>query len=347
MVEKSTLDLQLEPIRHFLDNPDITEVIINKPCVVITESKGTWQYYDIAAIDHEWCQAAAKLIANSANSEIHQENAILSSTLPTGERVQVVVPPVSANISFTIRRPMSGIMELSQIIATGSFNHTRLEQSLRLLEEERTKIDKRLPERDIELLTLFQDRQWQDFITKAVLYRKNIIFSGETGSGKTTLGNACAALIPENERIITVEDTREMRLDHKNQVNLLYTRDSKGSQKVSAKQVLESTLRMRPDRVLLAELRGDEAFFFIQNVINSGHPGTIATVHANSAKLAFRRLLAMIQASPEGSVMEPNVILEMLYSLIDIIIQTQRTADGRKIVTEIYFDPAFAHQQMG
>ena len=347
MVEKSTLDLQLEPIRHLLDDADVTEVIINQPQTVITESKGIWHYHNINEISHEWCKATSKLIANSANSDIHQENAILSSTLPTGERVQIVVPPVSTNISFTIRRPMSGIMELSRIIETGSFDDTRLEQSLRLEDEERIRIEKHLPERDIELLTLFKQKQWQNFITKAVIYRKNIIFSGETGSGKTTLGNACAALIPLDERIITVEDTREMRLEHKNQVNLLYTRDSKGSTKLSAKQVLESTLRMRPDRVLLAELRGDETFFFIQNVINSGHPGTIATLHANSSKLAFRRLLAMIQASPEGSVMEPKVILEMLYSLIDIVVQTQRTNDGRKIVTEIYFDPAFSRQQMG
>jgi type IV secretion system protein VirB11 len=104
---------------------------------------------------------------------------------------------------------------------------------------------------------------------------------------------------------------------------------------------------MRPDRVLLAELRGDEAFYFIQNVLNSGHPGTITTVHASRAKLAFRRLALMIKASEEGAGLELSDIVENLYTLVDIVVQMERLSDGRRVAVEVYYDPAFAAHHMG
>ncbi|MDR9030560.1 Type IV secretion system protein VirB11 [Burkholderia multivorans] len=133
---------------------------------------------------------------------------------------------------------------------------------------------------------------------------------------------------------------------------MVYSRDNRGLAKLTPKQMFESALRMRPDRILPAELRGEEAYFFFQNVVNSGHPGPLTTVHANTSKLAFRRLANMIQSSEEGRGLEQSVILEMLYSLVDIVIQTDRvqvdeSGENRKVVTEIYFDPAFARKQMG
>ena len=127
----------------------------------------------------------------------------------------------------------------------------------------------------------------------------------------------------------------------------MYAKDNKGVAKVTPKQIFEGNLRQRPDRVLPAELRGDEAFFFIQNVINSGHPGTITTGHANRAKLMFMRLSLMIKASPEGAGISREDILDMLYALIDVVVQMTRTPSGQRIVSEIYFDPAFAAKQLG
>ncbi|MDG5826889.1 ATPase, T2SS/T4P/T4SS family (plasmid) [Xylella fastidiosa subsp. pauca] len=143
-----------------------------------------------------------------------------------------------------------------------------------------------------------------------------------------------------------------MRLPHQNQVNMVYSRDNRSLAKLSPKQMFESALRMRPDRILPAELRGEEAYFFFQNVVNSGHPGALTTIHANTAKLAFRRLANMIQSSQEGRGLEQGVILEMLYALVDIVIQTDKVQindadENRKVVTEIYFDPAYARKQMG
>jgi type IV secretion system protein VirB11 len=236
---------------------------------------------------------------------------------------------------------------MDQIIDGGAFRDARCEHSLLMSPEERARIEDALPERDREVLEMFRRRDWKAFFKAAVEGRKNIVSSGATGSGKTTLGNALASLIPQSERIITVEDVPEMRLSHPNQVNLFYPKGENGVSKLKARDLLEASLRMRPDRVLLAELRGDETFFFIQNVLNSGHPGTITTVHASRAKLAFRRLALLIKGSSEGAGLDLADITGNLYALVDIIVQMERLPNGRRIATEVYFDPAFAARQLG
>ena len=153
-----------------------------------------------------------------------------------------------------------------------------------------------------------------------------------------------AMYLPDHFR---VEDVAEMRLPHINQVNLFYPKGANGVSKLQPRDLLEATLRMRPDRVLLAELRGDETFFFIQNVLNSGHPGTITTVHAARAKLAFRRLALMIKGSGEGAGLDLDVIFSNLYALVDIVVQMERLPGGRRVASEVYYDPEFALRQLG
>jgi len=345
----STLAIHLEPLARFLDDSGVTEICINEPFKVFIENRNGWEMHRVEAINFDWCMDAAKLIANWANQSITEESPMLSAQLPKGERVQIVLPPTVpvGTVSITIRRPSTSVMTLDEIIATGAFANTRCEQSLRLDADERKALEAELPDHDKKLLELFRKKDWKEFLTMSVLRKKNIISSGQTGSGKTTLGNALVAIIPASERIITVEDVREMRPPHQNMVSMVYSKDNKGLAKVTPKQIFEGNLRMRPDRVLPAELRGDEAFFFIQNVINSGHPGTITTVHANRAKLAFMRLSFMIKASPEGAGISREDILETLYALIDVIVQMERLPTGERVVSEVYFDPAFAAKQLG
>ena len=166
--------------------------------------------------------------------------------------------------------------------------------------------------------------------------RKNIIVSGATGSGKTTLTKALLLEIPADERLITLEDAAELRLDgHPNAVRLFYSKDEQGLARVTPKKLLEACLRMRPDRILLAELRSDEAYYYLRNV-NSGHPGSITSVHASSAMLAFEQLTLLVKESPAGRDMPRAEILGLLRQLIDVVVQCA-VKDSTRLVTEIWF----------
>lgn len=172
----------------------------------------------------------------------------------------------------------------------------------------------------------------------AVRSRKNILVSGPTGSGKTTWTRALIAEIPCNERLITIEDSQELVLDrHPNHVRLFYSKDGQGIARVTPKQLLESCLRMRPDRILLAELRGEEAFDYLRNV-NSGHPGSITSIHATSAELAFEQLVLLVKQSTAGRELSREDIKQLLYLLVDIVIQFDRH-QHRRIIKEIWYDP--------
>lgn len=347
--DASTLDLHLQPIAGHLADETITEVVINRPGELLLERRDGWETVLNDALSYKWCEGLAMLLRNQANQDLTEGWPLLGAQIPGGLRVQVVIPPAieAGKISFTTRRPIGEVLTMNDIIDGGAFEFTRCEQSLLLNAEERTRLEAALPDSERAMLELFRKRDWASFFEAAVEGRKNIVSSGATGSGKTTLSNALAAMIPLDERIITVEDTREMRLPHPNQVNLEYKKGENGVSKLKARDLLEATLRMRPDRVLLAELRGDETFFFIQNVLNSGHPGTITTVHATRAKLAFRRLALLIKGSVEGAGLELADITDNLYTLVDIVVQMMRLPGGRRAVSEVYYDPAFAARQLG
>ena len=173
---------------------------------------------------------------------------------------------------------------------------------------------------------------------RAVLSRKNILVSGPTGSGKTTWTKALIREIPQDERLIAIEDARELVLDtHPNHVRLFYSKDDQGLARVTPKQLLESCLRMRPDRILLAELRSEEAFDYLRNV-NSGHPGSITSVHAGSCELAFEQLVLLIKQSAGGRSLARADIKSLLYLLIDVVIQFG-VERHQRFIKEIYFDP--------
>ena len=346
--EQSTLAIHLEALAFLLDDASVTEIVINQPGSALVEHQGgQWVRHDLPALTFIWCMEAAKLLANRASQAISEESPLLGAEMPNGERVQIVVPPAvrSGTVSITIRRPAPEVLTFEHLVAGGAFAVTSGEQSALLSGSERTRLEAELGEHDKALLEMFRGGDWPAFFRAAVGVRKNIVASGATGAGKTTLAVALAALIGHHERIVTVEDVAEMRL-RGHVVNLFYPK-GKGVSQAGARELLEATLRMRPDRVLLAELRGDEAFFFIQNVLNSGHPGTITTVHATRAKGVFRRLGLMIKASPEGAGIGLTEIFDTLYMLVDVVAQMHKLADGRRVVSEVYFDPAFAAKQLG
>lgn len=348
--EQSTLAIHLALLGDLLNDPGITEIVVNRPGAYLVERQGgRWEQHALAALTFDWCMDLAKLLQNRASQSVSEASPLLGAQLPDGQRVQLVLPPavLAGTVSITIRRPSSRVLTMAELFAGGAFEQTRCRQSVLLAGDERARREAELGAREQALLTMFRARDWPAFWPAAVKARKNIVASGATGHGKTTLGAALATLLGADERIVTVEDVAELRLAGANVVSLFYPKGGNGVSTAGPRQLLEAALRMRPDRVLLAELRGDETFFFIQNVLNSGHPGTITTVHATSAKGAFLRLALMIKASPEGGSMDLHDTLATLYGLVDVVAQMDRLDDGRRVVSEVYFDPAFAAQHLG
>ncbi|HUN25452.1 MAG TPA: P-type DNA transfer ATPase VirB11, partial [Steroidobacteraceae bacterium] len=260
MSDFSTLELTLRPLRPLLADQEVTELCINRPGEAFLETGTGWRRTTVEFADFDWCLRLAKLVANSTSQRIDEQSPLLTAALPSGERIQIVIPPATTarTVALTIRRPSSEQWSLAELARRGIFRATR-------------RAGEALEESDTELLRLLAAHDYERFMRLAILSRKNIIVSGPTGSGKTTWTKALVREIPTEERLITIEDARELVLDgHPNHVRLYYSKDDQGLARVTPKQLLECCLRMKPDRILLAELRSEEAFDYLRNV-NSGH----------------------------------------------------------------------------
>lgn len=208
--------------------------------------------------------------------------------------------------------------------------------------EECQDVDDALQPFEHDLLKLKGERRIKEFLDLAVRKHRNILIVGKTGSGKTTITKSLIRSIPAEERLITIEDVHELFLNmHENKVHLFYAREDEGGAKVTPKQALASCLRMKPDRILLAELRGDESWEFIKSV-NTGHPGSISTMHANGAFEAFEQLTALIKDSRTGAHLDTEYIKHRLFTTLDVVLFYHQ----RKL-REIYYDPEFKRQQLG
>jgi type IV secretion system protein VirB11 len=326
--EISSLALTLRALQPLLGRADVTEICINRPCEAFLETRTGWERHTLPFADFPWCYRLAKLIANSTRQRITEESPLLSAALPTGERVQVVLPPATAPgcVAITVRRPAAAVWSLAEMAKAGVFTETRQASAS-------------LDEVEQELLRLLAARAHEDFMRLAVRSHKNIVVSGPTGSGKTTFTKALIRSIPADERLITIEDAPELLLnDHPNHVRLFYSKGDQGQAKVTPRQLLESCLRMRPDRILLAELRSDEAFDYLRNA-NSGHPGSITSVHASSAELAFEQLTLLVKQSRSGGDLPREDIKALLYTLVDVVVQFA-VIGHRRCVTEIWYEPS-------
>jgi type IV secretion system protein VirB11 len=185
------------------------------------------------------------------------------------------------------------------------------------------------------LSDLIQKNNIREFLQKAILAKKNIIVSGGTSTGKTTFTNAALLSIPREERLITVEDAREIQLpQHPNKVHLLSSKGAQGRAKVTTQDLIEACLRLRPDRIIVGELRGAEAFSFLR-AINTGHPGSISTLHADTPTMALEQIKLMVMQAGLG--MPPEEIKNYILAVIDIVIQLKRGDGGKRYISEIYF----------
>jgi type IV secretion system protein VirB11 len=320
------LDHHMEPLRALLEPADVTELVINRPFEVGIERRGGWVWHDVPELSFDWLMTLARSAAAVTKQDISPSSPICSTVLPTGERCQFLIPPATLDgiVSATLRKPSTVSMDVDALIEGGVFDDTEA-------------ASRAISPVDLELQGLLAAKDWRGFLKLAVTSRKNILISGATASGKTTISKALIRMIPEHERLLTIEDARELTMPHKNVVHMMYAKDGQSLAKIGPKDLLESALRMRPDRILLQELRDGTAFFYLRNV-NSGHPGSITTVHASSAEGAFEQLTLLVKESEGGRDLARDDIRGLLRSLIDVVIQAQKVA-GRWKVKEIFFDP--------
>ncbi len=324
----ASVDFLMQPLAAFLAEPGVMEVVVNRPGEVFTETARGWQRHACEAVSVAHCLALAQAVATYSAQQVDASRPVMSATLPGGERIQFVVPPAVPmdSVSITIRKPSQVVRRLADFEASGLFERV-VPQRRELLPHEE------------QLEQLLQQRRYADFFRQAVRTRQTIIVSGQTGSGKTTFMKGLVEEIATSERLITIEDAAELDLPHHpNSVHLFYSKGGQGVAQVSAKQLLESCLRMKPDRILLAEVRGEECFYFVR-VAASGHPGSITSLHAGSCALAFEQMALMIRESAGGAGLELPEIKRLLTLVVDVVVQFGHDDQGRYI-QEVYYDPA-------
>lgn len=317
------LEVYLKPISLLLSKDGISEISINEPNEAWVERRGDMFKVALPGYDTKHLKSLARLIAESTDQKISEETPLLSATLPAGYRIQVVFPPACENhtVVMSIRKKSSLAWTLEDYESMGAF--------------ENTAIEKVVDENNIILSKLLKANRIKDFLYYAILHKKNIIISGGTSTGKTTFANACLRAIPKTERLITVEDAREIDLgQHPNRVHLLASKGGQGRANVTAQDLIEACLRLRPERIIVGELRGSEAFAFLR-AINTGHPGSISTLHADTPEMALQQLKLMVMQAGLG--MTPEDIMSYIKNVVDIVVQLKRGAKGRRYISEIYF----------
>jgi type IV secretion system protein VirB11 len=330
--DTNMFDAFFAPIAELFARPDVTECVINRPFEVGLETRAGWEWFTVRELDHKWLRKLCDLMAGVTRQDVDMEHPVVSSVLPGGARVQCLVPPAvpTDTVSITIRKASDTSWSLADFDQQGLFTLTRT-------------ADTGMSPEDHELAGLRDQARWPEFFRRAVEARKNILISGATGSGKTSFAKGLIQLIPEHERLLTIEDTRELVVPHRNVVHMTYSKDGNSLQKVGAKELLESALRMRPDRILLQELRDGTAFFYLRNV-NSGHPGSITTVHGNSAEGALEQLTLLVKESQGGADLHRDDIRGLLRALVDIVVQMRRFPPSDSVpaqyrMTEVLFRP--------
>lgn len=335
----------MRPFAPLLEDHDVTELVINRPQRVLTETHLGWHGHDYVDLDYERLMSFAVAVATLTNQEVSAQHPILSALLPGDARIQIVVPPVvpPRTVSITIRRPSAREKSVDAYRDEGLFDDTVWRRP--------DGLDAALPmlrPADRKLVQFLEARGWGAFFELAVTGRLNIAVVGNTGSGKTSFMKTLCRSIPSTERIVTIEDVRELFFRHiENCVHLLYSKGGHGQACVTPSDLIASTMRMRPDRVLLAELRGAEAYDFLK-LLTTGHAGSITSYHSSSATVAIERFALMAKEHPEAAAYDDVALKRLLFLTIDVVAHMESYAlcndAGEQIgkrwrMTEVWFDP--------
>jgi type IV secretion system protein VirB11 len=320
------LHTYLAPLERWLADPDVTELLVNRPGELWVERVGhvAMERHLVPALDEPLLRRLALQIARQNSQGVSRETPLLAAVLPGGARVQVVLPPATrGHVALAIRKHVLKDLSLADYAAAGALANAKVSKP------------GELSDADHALSALLNAGDILRFLARAVAERKTILLSGGTSSGKTTLLNALLKEVPEHERIVVIEDTPEVRLDRDNALGLVAVHGVQGEARITIDDLLRASLRLRPDRLLVGELRGPEAVTFLR-AINTGHPGSFATIHSSSAQSAFEQLALMcVQA---GLGLRQEDALRYARQMIDIVVQLDRR-EGLRGVSEIAFTP--------
>jgi pilus assembly protein CpaF len=303
----------LRPIEHLILDPEISEIMLNGPDSVFIERNGYLKPVPEVKLTEKSLIIAVKNIARRLGDDISEAKPFLDSRLPDGSRVAAVIPPCSVNgVTLTIRKFNARHFALADLIRTATLPESLASELIRHVEE-----------------------------------RKNILISGGTGTGKTTLLNALASYIPDDQRLVIIEDTAEIQIVKPNLVRFEARCEQLGIPAVTIRELLKATLRHRPDRIILGEIRGGEAFDLLQ-LLNTGHSGTLSTVHATSAQQGLSRFTSCVLES--GIDLPYHAIKSNIADSLNVIVQIERRP-GQRFVSEVLeirgYDPDADRYDLG
>ena len=308
----------LAPLAGVLARPDVTDIYVNRPGELWAETLGgRVERHDAPGLDTSTLDRLARQIAALSHQGISREHPLLSASLSDGSRVQIAAPPATRGpMAIAIRKHIASDLALGDYVSSGAFAETRRGAALG-----KSEIDQRLA-------ALLEAGDVAGMLSAAVKGRKNILVSGGTSTGKTTFLNALIREVPAQERLILIEDTPELHQHHDNLVGLLAVRGSLGEARVTATDLLAASLRMRPDRIILGELRGEEAYTFLR-AINTGHPGSMTSVHADSAERAIEQIVLLVLQA--GTQLSRDDVRHYVRSTVDVYVHLARTGGQRRV----------------
>lgn len=321
------LNSYLAPFSTWLASDDVTEILVNRPSEIWVERLGVAQMerHHAPQIDKQLLERLAYQIARISHQGVSRENPLLAAILPGGARVQMVLPPATrGEVALAIRKHRLQDMTLEHYV----------EQSGRASAQG---AGQSASDMQASLEMYLHNNDMLGFFRLAVAARKTILISGGTSSGKTTLLNAMLKEVPKHERLIAIEDTPEIRLGSDNALGLVAVAGDQGEAKVTVDDLMRASLRMRPDRLVVGELRGSETVTFLR-AINTGHPGSISTVHANSAQGALEQIAFMCMQAGLG--LGRQETFDYARSMIDVIIQLDRKSGQRTVSAIELIHPA-------
>ena len=308
----------LSPLAHWMHAPQTMELCVNGPGQLYVETHQGWQHHACQSLSLAWLRALGQCVATFAGLPLDEAHPFLCASLPGGERVQLAWPPAvdAQRPCLSLRRPLGSAPSLMDLARHGWFAPSPQSPPQSRADQRGT--------HDDALRALLRRHELVRFLRLAVRWRRNIVICGRTGSGKTSLMNALVREIAVHERLIALEDTPELDLRrHPNHVRMLHARDGDGQGRPSAASALTASLRMRPQRILLAELRGAECWQFIR-LAASGHPGSLSSIHAGSCELAREQMLLLMRQDPTAQALPGEDLHRLLDLCVDVIVHIDR-----------------------